>query len=208
MEKDCISIMAQEAINRMCANQRQWPGKARLSQIWALAVLSALLTTAVCGAADTDKHLSEYQVKASYLYNFTKFVDWPPQNYGNSQVFTIVVMGKNPFGEDLNPLTGKLVYNRKVLIRYIRNIEALQECDLLFISADETDNIIDILTVLNRRQGILTVSDVRNFAQKGGIIGFVNKEGRIRFQINKRVARQANLAISSELLKLALMVLE
>jgi len=117
-------------------------------------------------------------------------------------------MGKNPFGEDLNPLTGKLVYNRKVLIRYIRNIEELQECDLLFISADEADNISDILPVLNRRQGILTVSDARNFARKGGMIGFVQQEGRIRFQINKRMARQANLAISSELLKLALMVLE
>ena len=190
------------------AKQRQWPEKARLNHLWAVAILSALITAAVCGAADAGRRLSEYQVKASYLYNFTKFIEWPPQNSDDSQVFSIVVMGKNPFGEDLKPLTDRLVYNRKVLIRYIRNIEALQECDLLFISADETDNIIDILTVLNRRQGILTVSDVRNFAQKGGIIGFVNKEGRIRFQINKRVARQANLAISSELLKLALMVLE
>ena len=133
------------------ANQQQWPGKARLSHILALSVFYALLTTAISGAADADRCLSEYQVKASYLYNFTKFIEWPPQNSGDSQVFTIVVMGKNPFGENLEPLTGKLVYNRKVLIRYIRNIEALQECDLLFISADETDNIIDILPVLNRR---------------------------------------------------------
>lgn len=203
-----MSIMEQEAINRMCANQRQWPEKTRRGSIWALAILSALLTAPVTGAADADQHLSEYQVKASYLYNFTKFIDWPPQNSDDSQVFTIVVMGKNPFGEDLNPLTGKLVYNRKVLIRYIRNIEALRECDLLFISADEADNMIDILPALNQRQGILTISDARNFAQRGGMIGFVQQEGRIRFQINNRAARQANLTISSNLLKLALTVLE
>ena len=203
-----MDTMEQEAIDRMCANPRQWPEKARLSQIWALAVLSVLLTTAACHAADADKHLSEYQVKASYLYNFTKFIDWPPQNYDNSQVFTIVVLGKNPFGEALNPLADKLVCNRKVLIKYMRNIEALRECNLLFISDDAADNISDILPALNRREGLLTVSDARNFAQRGGMIGFVRQEGRIRFQINNRAARQANLTISSNLLKLALMVLE
>lgn len=95
-----------------------------------------------------------------------------------------------------------------MLIKYIRDIEDLPACDLLFISAHETGKINDILDALLGQQGILTVSDARNFVKIGGMIGFVHKEERIKFEINNRAARRAKLSISSNLLKLALIVVE
>lgn len=188
--------------------QFQIPAKGCLRPIWVLAVIFATFSMMVYGSVAEEKRLSEYQVKAAYLYNFTKFVEWPPQRAGERQTFTIVVLGKNPFGDALNPLTGKLVYDRKVQVKYIRNIAELPECDLLFISTDEARKLDDVLAALIGQQGTLTVSDARNFAARGGMIGFVNKEERIQFEINHRAARRANLSISSNLLKLALVVVE
>jgi hypothetical protein len=160
----------------------------------------------VLGTEETTH--SEYHIKAGYLYNFTKFVEWPAETMLRHSTFTLAVLGRNPFGNAIKALEGKPVQNRKLLIIYINSAREAKDCDMLFISAFEQGNMNDIITSLGSSHGILTISDADHFLQAGGIIGFVNVHGKVRFEVNYRAARQAKLQISSHLLRLATRVIE
>ena len=163
----------------------------------------------ILGAGETTHaQLSEYQVKTAYLYNFTKFVEWPEKTTAGQSTFTIAILGRNPFGNALNALAGKPVNNRKLLVRYIKSAQEAKDCDMLFISAFERENMRDIIASLGSLQGILTISDAEYFLRSGGMIEFVMVDGRVRFEVNYRAAQQANLRISSHLLRLATRVIE
>lgn len=151
--------------------------------------------------------MGEYDIKASYLYNFTRFVEWPSEGAGGN-TFAICVLGKDPFGEALNDLVGKTVRNRKIAVRKIFSIDEAQGCDILYISASERAHQKNILSSLPPAHGMLTVSDSNQFTLHGGMIGLVTVGGRIRFEINNKAAMQANLRISSHMLKLAVKIID
>jgi hypothetical protein len=147
------------------------PVKRKLAFILVLAAW--LISSPHTGALGGETQLSEYQVKAAYLYNFAKFIEWPPGTAGRQNTFTICVLGKNPFGNALENIAGKLVRNQKVVVRHINNIDEIKECEMLFISAAERDNITSIIAALSSVRGVLTISDAKRFVQAGGMIGFV-----------------------------------
>lgn len=147
---------------------------------------------------------SEYEVKAAYLYNFGRFVEWP-QNIpsGQTNEFTICVLGRDPFGLALDAtISGEKIDGKNVVARRISKVGEAAACRVLFISSSENKQLREILSTIGKLS-VLTVSDMPQFVQQGGMVQFVLVENRVRFEINLEVTRQAGLNLSSELLKVA-----
>jgi hypothetical protein len=148
---------------------------------------------------------SEHDVQAAYLYNFGRFVEWPAGAIPQDR-FAVCVLGADPFGKTLDGvLDGLSIGGRRVVARRMATSDAASGCQILFISASEEKQLYATLESLKSRS-ILTVSDIPQFAQRGGMIQFVTVANRVRFEINLARAQQAGLAIRSDLLKVALVV--
>jgi YfiR/HmsC-like len=186
-----------------------WPTLLRLgSAMPLLALLFSLhLVNALRGHAQDA--LPEYQVKAAYLFNFFKFVEWPQDSFGNPTTPVVIgVVGEDPFGTTLPVvIAGKTVQGRELIVRKYYVGEDLRGAHILFISASEKKRLPAILLSL-RGSFVLTVSDVDGFLDQGGMIQFVNENDRIRFAINLSATNQAKLKMSSKLLSLAKVVEE
>lgn len=164
--------------------------------------LAASLPGGVIWAGEFD----EYAVKAAYLYNFAKYVEWPSEVFARPDApLAICIAGESPFGVALTTLAGKKVGNHPVEVRSTSSSNDLEKCHIVFISRAEQTRSRTLLTRLGHLP-ILTVSDIEEFARGGGMIGLVEAEQRIRFDINLATARQANLKLSSQLLKLATII--
>ena len=143
----------------------------------------------------------EYAVKAAFLYNFGKFVEWSDDR----SPLTVCIFGIDPFGSALDPLHGKSLKGRPLLVkRGFSNVD-LTECHILYISRSAKAQFAQILSSVKNRQ-ILTVSDIENFAQSGGMIALVNVANKIQLEINLDATQQAGLKVSSQLLKLSKIV--
>ena len=187
--------------NRMGLFSRH-PSEGRFSS-----TLVALLVLFLCGGeillAQQQKP-SEYQVKATYLYNFGRFVRWPDSvPAGKGESFTVCVLGQDPFGSILDStLAGETLAGKPVVLRRISKPQDGGECRILFISSTEEKHLDEILTAFDE-SGVLTVSDMPGFTRRGGMIQFVLEGDRVRFEINLASAESARLVLSSELLKVA-----
>ncbi len=148
--------------------------------------------------------VNEYQVKAAFIYNFTRFIDWPPETFtGASGPFIIQVLGDNQFSSYINDIVkGEKLGGRAIIVQRINSVEEIHQCNILFISASNASEVKDLLPDLNRRR-ILTVSDASNFAKWGGIIRFFKEGNNLRLQINIDEAKASKLNISSKLLSLS-----
>lgn len=151
---------------------------------------------------------SEYQVKAAFLYNFARFIEWPTESFKDeSSPLVVGVLGDDPFGGTLDQtINGKSINGRPLIARRLKWGQNLKDCHLLFICSSEKKRLAQILDSL-KGVGVVTVSDLNNFCQQGGLIGFALEENKVRFVINTEVAVQARLRISSKLLSLAKAVL-
>ncbi len=179
--------------------------RARGGRCWAVA-LCLLLDVLLPGSGARASEFDEYAVKAAYLYNFAKFVEWPSEAFADAAApLSICIAGENPFGGALDTLTGKRVEDRLVAVRHVPAATGLEECHIVYIGRTEQGRFKAVLAKLARLP-ILTVGDIADFAQEGGMIGLVEAEQRIRFNINLAATRQANLKLSSQLLKLATIV--
>jgi hypothetical protein len=149
---------------------------------------------------------TEYQIKAAFLFNFAKFVQWPPGAFADAtSPIVIGVLGENPFHEDLaRTIRNKAVDDRPLLVKELRSPTEARKCHILFISASEKKRLPKILKGL-KGASVLTVSEMDHFTENGGMINFVLKGTKIRFQINHEEATQAGLKISSKLMSLAVL---
>ena len=147
---------------------------------------------------------TEYQVKAAFLLNFAKFVEWPSTTFADDkEPLCFGVLGANPFGTDLEQfLRDKTIGGRPLSVRECRTVEDGKKCQILFVSAAEAKRLPDILKAL-QGANVLTVGENDGFIESGGIINFISEANKIRFQINEAVAKAAGLKISSKLLSLA-----
>lgn len=164
-------------------------------------LLAACFALVPCGDAQQSRP-EEYQVKAVYLFNFGKFVEWPATAI-KGDTFTICVLGEDPFGRALDAtLAGEAIDNRKLVARRITSVRDATDCQILFVSASEAPRVADIVASLSK-SGTLTVSDMPGFTSKGGMIQFVLTENKVRFDVNLTAAEKEGLTISSQLLKVA-----
>ena len=151
----------------------------------------------------------EYEIKAAFLYNFTKFVEWPPASFPDAaSPFVIGILGDDPFGPTLDQIVaGKQVFGRSVVIRRWKKPGEIGNCQILFIASDDLGAITAVVEQF-RTVAMLTVSDTEEFSERGGMIRLTLAGHKIRFEINHRTAREAGLKISSRLLTLAVRVWE
>jgi hypothetical protein len=174
--------------------------------------------------------LNEYEIKAGYLLNFVEFVEWPAAAFaGPESPVVLGVIGRDPFGAELDKLKGKVIHGRKLQIKRFKGAlefrgqetpgrrqqdlalkqstktEELKSCHILFISASEKKHLPLILKPL-KGISVLTVSETEEFAREGGIVNFLDGGERVRIEINLDAAEQARLKISSKLLSLAKVV--
>jgi len=169
----------------------------------ALLLLAPLVLAGTGGAWADAKTELEYQVKAAFLFNFSKFVEWPSDAFMSpGDPVTVCVMGDDPFGESLDSVVqGETVNGRRLKVHRTRSTAELRACHMVFVPRSERRQS-EILSSL-RGTGILTVGDGDGFLSDGGIIRFVLDQNRVRFEINLAAAEGNRLKLSSKLLRLA-----
>jgi hypothetical protein len=146
----------------------------------------------------------EYQVKAAFLYNFAKFVEWPPGTFAAStDPIGICIIGENPFGSTLESMVqGKKIGGRPFAVRSLTDIQFAKRCQILFIGAGEWKRARLVLDAV-KGSPVLTVGETGDFTASGGVIAFQLEGPRVRIQIALEPAERAKLRISSKLLSLA-----
>lgn len=143
---------------------------------------------------------TESQIKAAYLFNFGKYVSWPPFS---SEHFLICVLGRDPFGSALDEIVaGEKIAAKQAEVRRIRSFHDASSCQMLFIASSEDAQIRSVLPEL-ANVPVLLVSDLPGFVERGGMIQFVTEGNRVRFLVNLKAAQKVGLTFSSELLKVA-----
>lgn len=172
---------------------------------WTMAFLSLFAAPSPLRA----QSVSEYQIKAAYVYNFAKFVEWPANNFPNPTTpIRICVLNDRSFEAGLNHIAnGKAIGGRPVNIVAVENVDECHACHILFVNSSQDRHARQIIEVL-RATSVLTVGETKDFVDEGGIIGFIVQDDRVQFRVNHRAANQAGLRISSRLLSLARQVIE
>lgn len=147
---------------------------------------------------------SEHAVKAAFLYNFAKFVEWPEGTFRTPQEpLTFCVLGEGSLGGELErTVAGKTVMGRPVAVRRLSQLADLDQCRILFVGSSERARFDQILAAVGDR-AVLTVGEEEGFNRAGGIISFVVRQSRVRFLIDRETAGRAGLKLSSRLLELA-----
>jgi len=147
---------------------------------------------------------TDYQVKAAYLYNFGRFVEWPSEAAATkANAFTVCILGQDPFGAHLDTiLAGETIGGRHVVAKRISSPQESVRCQILFVGSTEGNRLGNIIDILDK-EAVLTVSDMAEFSQRGGMIQFVPEGNRVRFEVNLAATQRAHLTLSSELLKVA-----
>jgi hypothetical protein len=171
-----------------------------------LALVGALAVSAQPASAQKDQ-VGEYELKAAILYNLSRFVEWPPLAYADSQAPTVLcIVGQDPFGNSLKTLGQKQDTNgRPVSIRQLKNENGIHDCHVLYVSTSERKTVAQILTRL-KGSSVLTVGEMSQFAARGGVIQFTLEDKQVHFEINLDAASRMALKISSRLLVLARIV--
>ena len=167
----------------------------------------ALLLILVPRAGAQTAPASANQLKSVFLFNFTKYVGWPTEAFDDSSApLAVCVLGTDPLGTVLDEtLRGETVNARKLSSRRIARVDEVGGCQILFISDSEAHDLPAILMAV-RGKPILTVGDMDQFAENGGMIHLRKVENKIRLEINEESAARAGLKLSSQLLKLARIV--
>jgi hypothetical protein len=157
-----------------------------------------------CGQATAA---SEYTVKAAFLFNFAKFIDWPSSSFAGPQSpFTICVLGQNPFGHALeDELQGKMIGSRHLAVQQLKDKAEARRCQMVFVGSSESPHLGELLVSL-RGANVLVVGDTNGFAASGGTIEFTLEDNHVRFAINTDAADRAGLKFSAKLLALARIV--
>ena len=152
--------------------------------------------------------VGESQVKAAFLYNFAKFVEWPPGSFSDASApLRICIFGRDPFGEELRNITKEKVLNgHKLEVSEVLDLQVARTCHILFIAFSETAQLKQIFESV-RGTDALTVGDTKGFVQQGGMINFVLDNNRVQFEVNRKAAEQGGLRISSKLLSVAKLVI-
>lgn len=169
-------------------------------------VLLLLFATPPRSGAQTA---SESQIKAAYLYNFAKFVEWPARNFPSAAApIRLCVLNDHSFEAELSQVVkGKSIAGRPVSVVPVQNGEQSRGCQVLFMSSSQARQTRHVMAVL-RDTSVLTVGETNGFVEEGGIINFVVQDNRVQFQVNRKAANQAGLRISSRLLSLAKLVID
>lgn len=186
-------------------------GPPRRLPCW-LPILCAAIVLAAFGVAQPAANArstatpTEYQVEAAYLYDLGRFTTWPPSAAATDGQFEVCVLGDDPFGPALDErVRGQMIGSQHVTAMRVASSSQAQSCRVLFIGDSEDSDLTNVLADL-RDRSVLTVSDMPQFVQRGGMIQFVMQSGKVRFAVNLAAVQRAHLTLSSGLLRVATQV--
>lgn len=158
----------------------------------------------VLGASVTyADNSNEYQIKSAFLYNLARMVEWPSEGSGTPLVMCF--MGEDVFGNTTEGIANKTIRNRPLIFRKKVTLRDADVCHILYISPSERNNIAGIAKALGNR-AILTVGDMSDFTDRGGMVNLIQDNERINIEVNLKRTERAGLKISSRLLTLAKIV--
>jgi hypothetical protein len=159
--------------------------------------------------AQAPPELQEYEIKAAYLLNFTRYVDWPADAFPSAQAPIVIgVLGRNPFGPKLQQtMAGRTSHDRRIEVLELDGVAEAEACHAVFVPREEWRLHPDLPRTLARR-GLLTIGEGDDFVRGGGVLGFVPVGQTVRFAVNLEAARRAGLRVSSRMLALAVAVYE
>jgi hypothetical protein len=168
-----------------------------------LGVVGAVLAGGLSVRAEPDPSL-EHRVKAAFLYNFAKFVDWPTNAFTSADApFAIAVFGDESLAQVLEQtVKGKSIGNRTIQTRRITDTTRIRPCQILFVARSKAQQSAQVLAALGSAN-VLLVGESPGFLTAGGAISFTNHEGQVRFEVDTAASERAGLKISSKLLRLA-----
>lgn len=151
-----------------------------------------------------NKPALEYQVKAAFIYNFTRFISWPSSAFNSPTApFVIGIVGNDPFGSYLEDIIAQeKVDGHPIIVQRYRDIKDINNCQILYISVGDNNKIKEIISGVAHKN-VLTVGDADKFVNWGGAINFFKDDNKLRVQINKAAAKAAGVEISSKLLKIS-----
>ena len=152
-----------------------------------------------------ERKNGEYEVKAAFIYNIGKFIEWPEKPGEKSDCLTLGLLGNDHFEKHLDVLQGKKLRGKKIIVKRFASVHEAKNCHILFIAGSEKTRINLILKELATKP-ILTVGDTDSFAEKGVMINFYIDNNKVRFAINNEAAKRANVRIHSNLLTLGKIV--
>lgn len=159
----------------------------------------------LCPSASAAE-IGEGDVKAAFVLNFIRFVEWPTSAFRSPEdPIVLSIIGSDPTAASLASLDGKKVAGRRVVVRKVPGLSALERCHLLFVGGSQKAALAQVLGAA-QRWPVLTVSDIEGFAGRGGTIGFIRRDDSVGFEINEESARKAGLKISAKLLHLGKIV--
>jgi YfiR/HmsC-like len=194
-------------ISREALRPRRWPSPTGRARAGLLLVLTLLALSAPRATAAEPAVSKEYQLKAAFLYNFTKFVEWPAARFADAtSPIVVAVVGRNPFGEELeNVVKGRAVNGRAITVKVVTSPEEASAAHphLLFVPAGEETRLPVRALQLD---AVVAVGESEAFAALGGMITFVQVGGKVRFEIDIAAAERGHVKISAQLLKLATVV--
>jgi hypothetical protein len=157
------------------------------------------------GAFATDRSaapLSEYQVKAAFVYNFIKFVAWPSGEVATEGAIQLCILGELPDPAPFDHLDGQEIMGKRLKVLYLKEPQAARTCQVLFLASSLSRRLPGALEPVRARP-VLTVGDTDGFAQRGVMINMYLDNKRVRFEINAATAGESGLRISAKLLSLA-----
>ena len=173
-----------------------------------LFIMTFIACFSIAGALHSEElQLNEQQIKPAIIYNIARYVTWPSTALTGSTEFSIGVFGHGRTVSSWGTLHGKSLQGRKVTVRRTTDIDELINCHIVYIESSERKNVPRVLAAL-KEYPVLTVSEIDGFSRSGGMITLRIVNNRMEFEVNLKDARTAGLSISSNILKLAVEVIQ
>lgn len=148
---------------------------------------------------------NEYRFHAMFIYNFTKYLQWPTSS-AKANEFVIGIIGESEIMPELEKATlNKLASGQKIIIKKFSSVSEVSECNIIFVPEKQSKSMTDLLAKTQNTSTVI-ITEQPGMARKGSMINFIIRDSRWRFEINRTAAQEANIKVSGELLKLAILV--
>jgi hypothetical protein len=157
-------------------------------------------------AAYAGDSVDEKALKAAYVMNFAKFAKWPDGVLSSEDTVNLCVLGDPSLETSFRTVQGKKIGDRKLDVHIISTVDQITGCDMLFVTGERDEATLTRIWEKVKNKPILTIGEMSRFAQRGGVINFIDKDGRVRFEISPNNASVQGLTLSSRLLLLAVIV--
>ena len=177
--------------------------------LFAMIIFCVMVFTKICANAQV-LYGPEYRVKAGFIYNFAKFIEWPKEDAGQDPNFLLIcIVPDTPETDVFLSLRNKSIGNKKIKVEKYNNVrdKGIEKCQILFLDSKDEVFIRESLLIV-KYWSILTIGHIQGFTQAGGIINFFTEEDRLRFEVNLDAAKRARIKLGSQILMSAEIIKE